>query len=163
MMDLQSALNAIRSGRAEIEPVYFCEHVDGQGLFAVVKGMRVPVSVDCWRKIDQETANGICDATGLDWGTWSDVFEKYWLNQCDCGKRFIAKSHNRKFCSSDCCSSSAVNRQKSYRTANQERRQAKIKNLKCNVCGKAMDGTRLSKQFCSARCRQIAVRKWYKP
>lgn len=162
VMDLGSYMMSTALERQAVKPIWLCQNVEGQGLFALVEGVNVLIRIDnCRGKVNEETARRLCAATGLQWLAWSTDFRNYWLRQCTCGMHFISQCHNRKFCSSECYSRSATNRQKAYRAASKSERQLKIKRLECGVCGNAMDGVRLSKQFCSARCRQVAVRKWY--
>jgi len=150
----------IQSEREALKPIWLCEPVDGKGLFALVEGVRVSVTVDYRRKIDTSTAEDICAAVGIPWVCWSDELKKYWLCHCCCGQYFIANHHGRRLCSAKCAAKAASDRQAKYRSEAKRQRAGKLLLLKCQWCKCEIQGVRLSKQFCSAKCRQAGSRRW---
>lgn len=159
-MDLATALKETRSERQQIKPIWLCEHVEGQGLFAVIGDTRVHVTIDYRNKIDRRTAEDICDAVGIPWMIWSSHLKKYWLRKCCCGQWFIANHHCKRLCSADCASKAATDRQAKYRSDARLERTVKLESLKCLWCKCDITGVRLSKKFCSAKCRQAGSRRW---
>jgi hypothetical protein len=141
------------------EALYLCELAEG-GIFALVGDERIRVQIDSTRKVSQETAEGICRAVGEPWFLIADDCEKFRLSQCSCSRYFISQKHNRRYCSDACAKASATERQAVSRAASKQNRSEQAANAVCIWCKEPMEAQRLSKKFCSARCRQAASRRW---
>ncbi len=144
----------------KLPSIYLCLHKAGEGLFVEIDSTIVQVQVDSNRKIDESTAMYICRAIGEPWPMVAHRCRKYYVNQCGCGQYFMANHHQKKYCSVECVAKIASQRQDEYRNTAKAKRIEKTHCLKCIYCGVKIEGVRLSKHFCSAKCRQRGSRKW---
>jgi predicted nucleic acid-binding Zn ribbon protein len=137
-----------------LENIFYVRLLD-EVLFAEVYGNLVRVRCDdATGRIDRTTCIAMATAVDSDM-TLPSCFLRYRLRKCNCERYFLTFHHSRQFCSEKCAKAKASQRQKLYREAKSLRLRTT-----CIMCSAPIQGVRSSKQFCSAKCRQRACRRW---
>ena len=67
------------------------------------------------------------------------------INCSFCGKKFVTKIYNRKYCSADC--------------RNKAGYQPTPTEVYCVICGKDFIATRETQKYCGDYCREVAIRR----